>query len=139
MLVVDGFVGCEHVKVGVLRLAPKTVQAEAGRTARLRLSRRHPRAWRNLRGIELRLTGNGLPVGDITVRPRAERITADGAVEIVRKHTRLTHEGKAVVARLAVRLDDSLAGRTLRAEVEATDRRGRRQLERDAGTVRVAE
>jgi hypothetical protein len=43
-----------------------------------------------------------------------------------------------VTARLAIRLDESLAGQTLKAEVEATDTRGRRQLERDAGTVRVA-
>ena len=46
--------------------------------------------------------------------------------------------GKAVVAKLALRLDESLAGQMLGAEVEATDRRGARQLERDAGTVRVA-
>jgi hypothetical protein len=52
--------------------------------------------------------------------------------------TRLTTDGKTVTARLAVRLDDSLAGRTLTAEVAATDRRGRRQLNRAAGTVIVA-
>jgi hypothetical protein len=37
-----------------------------------------------------------------------------------------------------MRLDPSLAGQTLKAEVEGTDRRGARQLERDAGTIRVA-
>jgi hypothetical protein len=31
-----------------------------------------------------------------------------------------------------------MAGRRLRLEVEATDVRGRRQLERNAGTIRVA-
>jgi hypothetical protein len=41
------------------------------------------------------------------------------------------------VGRGASRLDDSLAAQTLQAEVEATDARGARQLERDAGTVRV--
>ena len=56
----------------------------------------------------------------------------------MRKRTRLTRKGKTVTARLAVRLDESLAGQTLKAEVEATDWRGARQLERDAGTVRVA-
>jgi hypothetical protein len=55
------------------------------------------------------------------------------------KQARLTRKGKTVAARLAVRLDDSLAGQQLTAEVEATDTRGRRQLERDAGTVRVAD
>lgn len=46
--------------------------------------------------------------------------------------------GKTVAAKLALRLDKSLAGRTLKVEVEATDRRGARQLERDAATVRAA-
>jgi hypothetical protein len=78
-------------------------------------------------------------LGDITIRPRGERIAADGAVKLVRKASRLTRKGKTVPARLAVRLDESLAGETLKAEVEATDTRGRRQLERNAGTIRVAE
>jgi hypothetical protein len=59
-------------------------------------------------------------------------------VRLLRKHSRLTHKGKTVTARLAVRLDESLAGQTLQVDVEATDARGARQLERDAGTVRVA-
>jgi hypothetical protein len=80
-----------------------------------------------------------MPVGEITIRPRSERITDDGAVKLVRRATRLTRKGKTVAARLALRLDDSLAGQTLRADVEATDRRGRRQLERDAAPVRVAD
>jgi Ca2+-binding RTX toxin-like protein len=124
--------------VGILKLAPTPLAATAGETARVRLSWRHPRAWRKLRKVELRLTRNELPVGGITIRPRAGRIAAGGAVELVRKRTRLTRDGKSVSARLAIRLDESLAGQTLTAEVEATDTRGRRQLERDAGTVRVA-
>jgi hypothetical protein len=36
-----------------------------------------------------------------------------------------------------VRLDAGLAGARLEAAVAATDTRGRRQLERDAGTIRV--
>ena len=112
--------------------------ARAGKPAQVRLSWRHPRAWRKVRSIELRLYRDGAPVGEVTIRPRRERISADGAVELVRKQTRLARKGKMVTARLAVRLDDSLAGQTLTAEVEATDMRGARQLERDAGTVRVA-
>jgi hypothetical protein len=131
---------CENRNVvGTLHLVPKTVKAKAGKPARLRLSWRHPVSWRKLRTVELRLTGDELPVGAITIRPRQERITARGAVELVRKQTRLTRKGKTVAAWLAVRLDDSLAGQQLTAEVQATDTRGRRQLERDAGTVRVAE
>jgi hypothetical protein len=127
--------GCEDASVsnvGRLRLAPATLEAKAGRVTRLRLSWRHPVSWRSLRSIELRLGREGR----ITIRPGRQRISAGGAVSLVR--TRLTTDGKAVTARLAVRLDDSLAGRTLTAEVAATDRRGRRQLNRAAGTVIVA-
>lgn len=131
--------GCERGTVGVLRLAPKAVDAEAGKVARLRLSWRHPQAWRKLRKVELRLLSeNGMSVGEVTIRPRTGRIGDHGAVELVRKQTRLSHMGKTVSAHLALRLDQSLAGRTLKAEVEATDARGRRQLERNAATVRVA-
>jgi hypothetical protein len=129
---------CEtRTVVGTLRLAPKRLQAPAGETARLRLSWRHPVSWRKLRKVELRLTRDELPVGEITIRPRAERISDRGAVELVRKRTRLIHKGKTVTARLAVRLDDSLADQELSAAVEATDTRGRRQLERKAGSIRV--
>jgi hypothetical protein len=38
---------------------------------------------------------------------------------------------------MALRLDKSLAGQMLTAEVEATDARGRRQIETRAGTIRV--
>src|SRR3712207_6723644 len=48
-------VGCERGQVGVLRIAPKAIAAEAGQTARLRLSWRHPVAWKQLRKVELRL------------------------------------------------------------------------------------
>jgi hypothetical protein len=79
-----------------------------------------------------------VPVGAITIRPRAGRTSDRGAVELVRKRTRLTRNGNTVTARLALRLDHSLAGQTLKAAVEATDTRGRRQLEVDAATVSVA-
>lgn len=130
---------CEtRTVVGTMRLAPTGLQATAGETAHLRLSWRHPQSWRKLRAIKLRLIRDEVPVGKVTIRPRAGRISDRGAVEVMRTRTRLTHKGKTVTARLALRLDKSLAGQTLKAEVEATDRRGRRQLERDAGTVRVA-
>lgn len=130
--------GCETRKsVGTLRLTPKVLRAEAGERARLTLSWRHPKAWKQLRTIELRLTGDGVPVGEVTIRPRGERIAASGAVRLDRAASRLTTKGKAVRARLAIRLADGLGGRTLKAEVEAIDTRGARQLER-AGTIRVA-
>jgi hypothetical protein len=130
---------CEtRTSVGTLRLTPTRLQAKSGETARLRLGWRHPQGWRKLRKVEMRLSQAGASVGEIRIRPRADRITADGAVKLVRKHTRLARKGKTVTARLALRLDESLAGQTLKAEVEATDTRGRRQLERDAAIVRVA-
>ena len=114
------------------------MRAAAGETVRLRLSWRHPKAWRRLSRIELRLTQGALPAGRVTIRPRSERIDAGGALQLDRDATRLTREGKTVTVRLALRLDRSLAGQRLRVEVEAADRRGARQLERDAGTIRVA-
>jgi hypothetical protein len=130
---------CEtRTAVGTLHLGPTRLQATAGETARLRLSWRHPQGWRKLRKVELRLTRDAVRVGGITIRPRGGRISDRGAVEVIRKRTRLTRKGKTVAARLAVRLDESLAGQSLKAEVEATDTRGAHQLERDAGTVRVA-
>ena len=137
----DAFGGCESTTVtpvGKLRLTPTTVEAEAGQPARLRLSWRHPVSWRKLRTVELRLYRDGASVGEVTIRPKTRRISAGGAVELLRKHTRLTSKGRTVTARLAVRLDHSLAGQTLTAEVQATDPRGRRQREPDAGTIRVA-
>jgi len=131
-------VDCETVAIGKLRLATKSARMTAGKTARLKLSWRHPRAWKQLRTIELRLTRDDVPVGAVTIRPRGKKITGSGAVELVRKRSRIAAKGKTVTARLAVRLDGSVAGATLKAEVEATDKRGRRQLERNAATIRVA-
>lgn len=131
--------GCERVQVGVLRLAPKAVGAEAGKRAVLRLSWRHPQGWRKLRSVELRLTRGQVVVGQVTIRPPDGRIVSGGAITVERKHSRLSRTGKLVSARLAIRIDKRLAGQTLEAEVEATDRSGARQLERNAGTVTVAQ
>jgi hypothetical protein len=128
--------GCENRPVGRLRLAPKTLRADVRRVATLKLSWRHPAGWRRLSAVQLRLTRDGAPVGEVTIRPRSERISADGGVKLER--SRLSHKGETVSARLPLRLHESLAGQTLKVDVEATDTRGTRQLERNAGTVRVA-
>jgi hypothetical protein len=130
--------GCETQTVGVLRLADKVIDAQAGKPAPVKLSWRHPDGWRKLRSVTLRLTRDGVAAGEVTIRPRGERITADGVVKVVRRGTRLTRRGKTVSARLALRIDASMAGQRLGLEVEATDKQGRRQLERNAGTIRVA-
>ena len=128
---------CENRRVGVLRLAPERLRVEPGETAQLKLAWRHPRSWRKLARIELRLIGDQAPAGAVTIRPRRQGIDADGALELVRR-SRVTRKGKMVNARLALRLDRSLRGRRLRAEVEAVDVRGARQLEPRAGSIRVS-
>ena len=134
----DGFdASCENRQVGVLRLAPKALRTKAGEVARLRLSGRHPRSWRQLRRLELRLLQADVAVGAATIRPRAQRATAEGAVKLVRRPTRIARRGKTVSARLALRLNRSLAGRQLRVEIEAIDVRGARQLEARAGSIHV--
>jgi hypothetical protein len=130
--------GCESRKsVGTLRLTPKVVRGEAGETVRLELSWRHPKAWKQLRTIALRLTRAGAPAGAVTIRPRGERIAARGAIRLDRDASRLTGKARTVRARLAIRLGEGLAGETLGLEVEATDVRGARQLVQ-AGALRVA-
>ena len=109
-----------------------------GRKSTVNLSWTHPQSWRKLRAITLKLRTRERVVGRVDIRPRSERIAGAGAVEVVRKRSRLTGKGKTVSARLALRLHDSLAARTLSVDVEATDRRARRQLERDAGTLTIA-
>ena len=129
---------CENKPVGTLRLPSKAVRANAGEVAELDVRWRHPESWRKLAKVELRLLDGDVPVGEVVLRPAGRKMAADGAVTLVRKASRMTPTGKAVAAHLAMKLDGSLAGRTLRLDVEATGRDGSRQLERAAGTVRVA-
>jgi Ca2+-binding RTX toxin-like protein len=133
----DSAHGCETRKVGTLRLTPKAARVDAAGTARIALAWTHPRSWRDLRQVVLRLTDDGMPVGHVAISPRSGRMTEGGAVRLVRDASAMTREGRSARARLALRLIPSAAGRTLRLEVEATDTDGRRQLERSAGTLRV--
>jgi Protein of unknown function (DUF1565) len=121
-----------------LRLAPAVVHARAGKTARLAMSWTHPRSWRELRSVELRLYRGGKAVGTIAVRPRGARLSAFGAIALVPGRSRLTHRGKTVTARLALRLTRSVAGADLRVAVKATDRKGHQQLAALAGVIHVA-
>jgi hypothetical protein len=59
-------------------------------------------------------------------------------VTVLRRPTRLARKEQTVSARLALRLHRRLAGQRLRLEVEAEDVGGARQLERQAGSIRVA-
>jgi hypothetical protein len=72
----------------------------------------------------------------INVRPGSGRLTGTGAVKLVPGST-LSHHGRTVTAKLAVRLPKSLAGEYLRVDVQATDTRGHKQVEPGAGLIRV--
>ncbi|MGH2823497.1 MAG: hypothetical protein ACRDLY_10835, partial [Thermoleophilaceae bacterium] len=102
------------------------------------LSWRHPRSWRQLRRVTLRLYRGEARVGAVAITPPNRRVRDRGAVTVLRRSSRITRKGKTVSARLALRLDRSLAGRRLRVEVEAVDGRGTRQLERNAGSIHVS-
>jgi hypothetical protein len=135
----DSFLSVEKVAqatMGRLRLAPATVHARTARPTPLKLSWTHPKRWSGLRRIVLNVHRGSSRVGRIALAPGTRRIRAKGAVKVAPGST-LTHQGKTVNARLGLMLDRSLAGGKLRVDVEATDRNGRRQLERDAAIVIV--
>jgi hypothetical protein len=122
--------------VGRLRLTPAAVRARAGGVARMTLGWTHPKSWRKLRSLELRLILGTEPVGRVLVEPATDGVRARGAVGLA-GGSRVEHHGKTVTAKLAVRPAKSLAGERLRLDVQATDRRGRTQLEPAAGTIAV--
>ena len=99
----DLMTGCENTTVGKLHLALKAITAKAGAPTHVRLSWRHPRGWRKLREIRLHVQRDGFEVGEVAIRPRSGKITADGAVKLMRRGARLAREGKTVTAHLALR------------------------------------
>jgi hypothetical protein len=123
--------------VGRLRLSPAVVTARSGKVARLRLRWTHPRAWRQLRTVEVRLYRGPDRAAAIAFSPRSERIRSRGDVRLIRRASDVTHRGKSVIARLAVRVPKAVAGDRLRVDVEGTDRHGRHQLEPSAGLINV--
>jgi hypothetical protein len=136
----DGLFNVEHVslaEVGRLRLSPAVVAARPGTLARLQLRWTHPEAWRRLRNVEVRLYRGTERVGTIAMSPRRERIESHGKVRLARGASAVTHRGKAVIARLALRVPKAMAGEQLRVDVEATDHDGRHQLEPSAGLITI--
>ncbi|HEX5922659.1 MAG TPA: calcium-binding protein [Baekduia sp.] len=126
-----------QVAVGRLTLAPRAVRARAGKVTRLNLSWTHPKAWRQLRTVQLQLYRGGEQLGMINASPRGERLSAAGAVKLARGSS-VTHHGKTVGVHLALRLARSLAGEELRVAVQASDRHGHTQIEPAAGVINVA-
>lgn len=125
-------------KVGRLTLAPAVVDTRAGTPAHMKLSWTHPKAWKQLRTITLRLGDGADTVGRVTITPGSGRLRGHGAVKLIARGSRLSHRGRTVTADLALRLPHSLAGKSLRLDVEATDHDGNRQVERLAGHIRLA-
>jgi hypothetical protein len=123
--------------VGKLSLAPRVQRPKAGQPARLKVSWTHPKAWKQLRRIQVKLEHAGETIGTIELDPHSERTTASGDVKLAADGTRLTHHGKTVTAQLAVRLPRSLTDQAVRVDVEATDRDGKRQAEPLAGHIRL--
>jgi hypothetical protein len=125
------------ISVGRLRLAPHVVEAQAGRPARLKMSWKHPQAWRELRKVQLTAYHGKRAVGTVTARSSGRALTRTGAIRLL-PGSKVSHHGKWLTATLAMRLPKSLAGKTLHVDVMAVDRQGHAQVERHAGTIRVA-
>jgi hypothetical protein len=123
--------------VGKARLAKSVVAGRPGGTATLDVGWTHPKSWRDLRGVMVRLFRGTEKLAMINVAPRGGRLTADGAVKLM-PGSQVTHHGRTVHARLALRLGRSLRGQTLRVAVAATDRDGRTQTVPEAGALKVA-
>ena len=131
---------CEsQTLVGRLAVKPQAVRPAAGDIARLRLAWTHPRAWRELRGITVRLRDAQAVVAEIAIDPQRRRAVAEEAAlaELIGRRVRVTRARRTVSASLPLRIDRRLAGRRLEVEVEAIDAAGNRQLETGAASIRV--
>jgi hypothetical protein len=121
--------------VGRLALSPRRVTTDARKRARMTLRWTHPKTWRDLRRVEVRLYRGTEQVGTLELRPRDTRVAAASAA--VRIDARVTHTAKTLTARLAMTFPSVPTGASLRLAVEATDLRGHTQIERDAGRIRI--
>ena len=115
--------------VGRSRLTPGVLRARAGAVAHLTMTWTHPRSWTQLKTVQLRIYRGATVLGTVTVTPRSARLRSSGAIIVIPSESRVTHDGKTVSARLAVRLARSLIGKRLRLAVQASDRHGHSQLE----------
>jgi Ca2+-binding RTX toxin-like protein len=122
--------------VGRVKLTSKRVDARAGHAARLGVSWTHPKSWRALKMINLKVYDGAKALGNVYVRMGDQRITGHGALDLV--SSRLKRHGRTARATLAVRVPRSLAGKTLRLDVEAADRDGHLQVVSGVGELRVA-
>jgi hemolysin type calcium-binding protein len=132
-------VGCElATRVGILRLSPKRLALEAGRTGTLAMSWTHPRSWRKLRSVTLRVRSGRTVVGSVRISPRADSVRASGrALRLDDRSVRMKRAGKRVSIRVRMRPSAALTARRLAVDVEAIDVSGRKERERGAGALHV--
>lgn len=132
---------CEsQTLLGRLAMNPGTLRAETGKVVRLRLAWTHPRAWRELRTMTVRLRDAQAVVAEIAIDPKRRRAADDeqALADLIDRRVRVEGARRTVRATLPLRIDRKLAGRRLEVEVEATDAAGNRQLETGAASIRVA-
>jgi hypothetical protein len=122
--------------IGKLTLTPSALTVDSDRTAKLRMGWEHPKAWKDLRTVELQVFRGTDRVGRVVVRPATGKLIAHGAIKLARG-SKMGHEGQAVRSKLALRLPKSLAGQTLSVDVLATDGKGRTQVEPAAALITV--
>jgi len=75
-------------------------------------------------------------IGSVKLTP-AGGVSAKGSVSITKRAIKISHHGKTVTATLGVRLAKSLKGQTLTVDIAATDRKGHRQLQTAARSIRL--
>ena len=122
--------------VGKLGGSAKTITGDAGKTVSLPLTWTHPKAWKQLRSIEALIYDGAKQVGSVKLTP-AGAVSAKGSVSLAKRATKIGHHGKTVTAKLGLRLAESLKGQTLSVDIAATDRKGHRQLQTAARSIRL--
>jgi hypothetical protein len=132
---------CEsQTLLGRLAMKSGTLRAKAGKVVRLELAWTHPRAWRDLRSLTVRLRDAQATVAEITIDPKRRRAVDDekALADVIGRRVVVAGARRTVRAALPLRIDRKLAGRRLEVEIEATDAAGNRQLETGAASIRVA-
>jgi hypothetical protein len=124
------------VVVGKLGGSTKTLKGDAGETVSLPLTWTHPKGWKELRSIEALVYDGAKQVGSAKLTPAGD-VSATGSVSITERATTISHHGKTVTATLGLRLAKSLKGQTLSVDIAATDRKGHRQLQTAARSIRL--
>ena len=122
--------------VGKLGGSAKTITGDAGEIVSLPLTWTHPKSWKKLRSIEAIVFNGATQVGSVTLTP-AGAVSAKGSVSVTKRATKISHHGKTVTANLGLRLAKSLKGQTLSVDIAATDRKGHRQVQTAARSIRV--